>query len=496
MEESSPTKYAWRWFAVLLAASFIVGLPAIDAPYFDDDFQFVFETPALNPVHYFMHGNAHNNFYRPIQSAFLAAVQSVWGLTTTPVHLVQIVLHASLAMLVFTAMLGLGFRRRDGIVASLLVATSQTAVMAVSSNDTLSQLLGVLAGYLAVWTFYRFARDHRSSTGLGDRRYLAGMGWLAISFFSKETSAAFVLLGPLALLAGMGGIRDGAQSVRVFATRAAPLVILLAVYIAIRAAVASATPEIGEGRYGIALGPNIIKNIGLLWVTATIPFSSMDMFAAVSTGDRATLGMFGLVYAAFAAIVVAGLWRYRRDARLWWLFAVALVSVSSIVPINHVSELYSYQLLPAAAAIVALGLGALGDAARRNRPTRVAWIIVVVAVIASNAIAAYTKTRMINESGQRAAVLLEAVVPHARDLAPGGELVLVNPESDAVEYSMFRFSGFNYLRHTDFYIARLAGRDDITVRIVPAGEPAPQPGPERIVLVLDQDTVTQSGTTP
>jgi hypothetical protein len=480
---ANPTEQPRRWFAVLLLSSLAVAIPAIDAPYFSDDFQFVFADPALDPAHYFAWHNPHNIFYRPIQSAFLAAVQIGWGLSTWPIHSVHVVLHAALAMLVLTSLVELGFRRRDAALASLLVAVSQAAAMTVSSNDTLSQLLGVLAGYLSVRAFHASARSSCRAL-LYDRRYLSGLAWLAVSLFSQETSVAFVAMGAFALLAGTGGIGARGRRVRAAAARVAPLILVLVLYLAARGAAAGAGPGLGENDYGITVGPNIARNLAMLWVAATTPFSSVSMFTAVSAPDRMTLAALGVVYAAFAAIVGAGLWRRRRHGRLWRLWVLALLSVASIVPVNHVSELYAYQLLPVAAAIVAWGLGGLHDAAGRS-----AWIVVVAAVIASHALAAHSKATLLDENARRAATLLDPVVAHARGLARGGELVLRNPAHSPPEYSMFRMSGFNYLRHADFYIARRAGRDDISVRIAPADEPGLAPAPGRVILVLDGDRV-------
>jgi len=473
-----------RWFAVLLAASFFVGIPAIDSPYFSDDFQFVFESPALNPVHYLTWENPHNGFYRPIQSAFLAAVQTASGLRTWPIHAAQIALHGALAMLLFNALIGLGFGRRDAVLASVLLAVSQAAVMAVSSNDTFSQVLGVLTGYLAVWAFYRSARDAPPDRPFGNRQYLAGLGWLAVSLFSKETSAAFVLLGAVALLAGTRGV-GGMKRLGVLAARLAPVVVLVAVYVAARSAVSTVAPEVGSGAYQLNVGPSMVKNAVMLWVAATLPFSSVDMFTALAAGHRTALVGLGVVYAVFVALVAAGLWRRRRDARLWWLVAAAFGSITAIVPVNHVSELYTYQLLPLACAIVAIGLGALGEAAERSRPARAAWVVAVAALVASQAMSAHSKAQMLDDNGRRSDELLDAVVPQARDLPAGGELVLVDPAAPGPEYSMYRMFGFDPLRHADFYIAHRAGREDITVRIVRADEPAAQPAPGTTVLVLD-----------
>lgn len=473
-----------RWFAVLLAASFFVGIPAIDAPYFSDDFQFVFESPVLNPVHYLTWENPHNGFYRPIQSAFLAAVQTGWGLDTGPIHAVQIALHGALAMLLFNVLLGLGFGRREAALGSLLLAVSQAAVMAVSSNDTFSQVLGVLTGYLAVWAFFRSARENPGRALLGDRRYLAGLAWLAVSLFSKETSTAFVLLGAFALLAGTRGV-GGARHLGVLAARLAPVVVLVAAYAAARSAVSTVAPEVGSGAYQLNLGPNMVKNVVMLWVAATLPFSSVDMFTALAAGHRTALAGLGAVYAVFVALVAAGLWPRRRDVRLWWLVAAAFGSVTAIVPVNHVSELYTYQLLPLACAIVAIGLGALGEAAGRRRAWRATWGVAVAALVASQAMSAHSKAQMLDDNGRRSDELLDAIVPEVRGLPDGGELVLVNPAAPGPEYSMFRMYGFSPLRHADSYLARRAGREDITVRIVRADEPAAQPRPGRTVLVLD-----------
>jgi hypothetical protein len=156
-----------------------------------------------------------------------------------------------------------------------------------------------------------------------------------------------------------------------------------------------------------------------------------------------------------------------------------------------VSELYAYQLLPVSASIIAIGLGTLAGDGTRRRRLRLAWMAVAACLIVGNLSAAREKAGMLDSNGWRATALIEDIVPFAHEVAPGGELVLLHTEPDIVEYSMFRLTGFDVLRHAEFYIARRAGRDDITVTI---GRQV-QPAPGRTMLVLDQDKVREMSLT-
>ncbi|HEU4366570.1 MAG TPA: hypothetical protein VFT13_14025 [Candidatus Krumholzibacteria bacterium] len=490
MTRRQPTDRPLQWFLALVVVSFAVGAPALHGPYYADDFQFVFDPPHLDPFYHFSHENPHNPFYRPIQSALLAAVQSGFGLSTWPIHAGSIVLHALLGFLVFRMVSGLGLGRGEARLASLLVVASQAAVPAVAGNDTLSQLLGTLAGYLSLWWFYRWARGEKvSARGIGDRRYLGALAMLAVALFAKETGVAFVLLAALVLLTGLPAPRGPVPGMRARAARLVPIGVVFVLYLAARSAGASAVPEMGENRYGFALGLNIPRNLAMLWTAATIPFSSVTMFTAVATGDRMTLAGLGAAYAVLLSLVAVGLWRRRREARVWWQAGVGLLSVATIVPIKQVSELYAYQLLPAAAALLAVGLVSAGQAARQRKPWRILWMVAVASLVAGNAVASFSKAGMMHACGTRAAVLLDQIAPLAREAPAGGELVLVNPPAEGPAYSTFRVPGFGVLRHAEHYVARRAGREDITVRIASGDDGDAGPAPGRVVLGLDGDRV-------
>jgi len=169
------------WFILLVVVALALNAPVLDGDYYGDDYQFVFETPHLAPFYYFVHANPENPFYRPIQATWLATVQAATGRHTWPIHVASIVLHALLGLFVFGAMAALGHPPRSAALASLLVVASQAAVPAVAGNDTISQLLGTMGGYVSVWLFYRHAVGGTGAAGVfRDPRYLAALALLSL----------------------------------------------------------------------------------------------------------------------------------------------------------------------------------------------------------------------------------------------------------------------------------------------------------------------------
>lgn len=481
------------WYGVLVALTLSAYWPSITGPYYEDDYQFVFLAPAASPFHYFAHPNPNNPFYRPIQCGFNTLVQRA-GPGTWPIHVVTALVHAGLALLVLMALLALGYRRRVAVFAALLTVLSQAAVLAVAGNDTLSQVLGTACGYLSVWAFYAFVRGE-PGRGIFDRRFGAGLLLLALSLFSKETSAGFVPLAVLTLLIDVRRLDGWGRRVGVIVPRLLAITAISALYLLLRARGAPAGVNVAPELYGIHFGANLVKNLAMLWVSAMIPFSSVRLFQAQALGANPLLAGYAAAAAALVTVVAAGLWQHRRDARVWWILVAGTVSVSVALPIAHVSELYSYQLIPAAAALIAIGLAGAEDASRGRGVPAVLWKVVAVVVLIANASATVEKSGQMDACGRRARALLAQLAPRVRALPPGGELVLVNPPPTVPAYSVFAVNGFNVLHGSEQYVARMAGRSDVTVHIAERGEGV-YPSDRRVVLTLDDGVVRKRGSIP
>jgi hypothetical protein len=156
-----------------------------------------------------------------------------------------------------------------------------------------------------------------------------------------------------------------------------------------------------------------------------------------------------------------------------------------------VSELYAYNALPYVSLIVGAGLGQLLALTRPGSLWRGVVIALLVALLASLAVAVVGKARMMHANGERAGRLLEQVARHLGDVAPGGEVVLVDPDSGERSYAVFLLPRFDplgeYCRHR---LRQLAGRPDLNVRQIKQSQVATAPiPPGSVLLTLEGDRV-------
>jgi hypothetical protein len=141
---------------------------------------------------------------------------------------------------------------------------------------------------------------------------------------------------------------------------------------------------------------------------------------------------------------------------------------------NHVSELYAYNMAPFWAVIVALALPVLLEL-RRPRLVRIVTAVLLLGVLVSNVVAVNRKASQMAVNGHNAVVLIPQVVDFARQLPPGGKLLLWDrQEPGTVSYSVFLMSPFMSIEWGGDWVKHLAGRPDISVSVVadPVLEPA------------------------
>jgi hypothetical protein len=158
-----------------------------------------------------------------------------------------------------------------------------------------------------------------------------------------------------------------------------------------------------------------------------------------------------------------------------------------VVLMNHVSELYAYNVAPFWGIVVALSLTALLQAQRRPI-VRTMTAVLLVGILISDVLAVNRKASQIRINGDNASVLLPQVVEFARRLPPGGVLVLYDrQEAGTINYSVFLGGPFMGLsdgadgRTVGKWVKHLANRPDIDIRLVVE---APQ-APADMVLISD-----------
>lgn len=468
-------------FLLLSVVGIAVYYPGMNIPYYADDFQFVFSPPLPGPLHYFAHPLAENGFYRPLQAAYLIAVQRLFGLNTVPVHVLQLLFHVILSLLVFKAVKKAGASLVQALLASLFMLLSQADVHAVLSNDTLSQVGGTLFGSLALWSVAKslFSRES-GGAGRGRVPYRAAF-YLAVALFFKETSLSFVvmILALVALRANAGalkwlGIGDGSEKAKETNNRSVRRGVIVTVvsvllvsigYLVVRSLVVPTRPAFGAGNYDFHIGANVIRNIAMFAAASVLPFSTVKVFGALrDAGVGEIAGIFGSTFVLILAVFY-GL-RSSGKGRLGALASCfAAVSLFPVVLMNHVSELYVYNAMPFVSVVFGMGLGgAVTGLSRRRAGSIVATTIVILALL-GNASAVRSKAVMMREAGTRAVDLVEEIVPFVREVPEGGRLILLNPPAAGTRYSIFLVGGFDCLRDGLGVLRRLSGREDLTVEI-------------------------------
>src|SRR5262245_39345811 len=192
----SSRSWAWAWLGVLAIAAFVAFYPGLNIPYFADDFQYVGVAPGGRVFYFFTHRNPYHPFYRPVNSAVLIAIQRYFAFSTWPQHVINTLIHALTAWLVYLFMVRAKFTRLDALLGSSFMLLSQANAMAVLENDTFSQLAGTFFGYLALWLLYKcffesgIKRRQRPLYGF----YVPALTAFALALWSKETSISFALL--------------------------------------------------------------------------------------------------------------------------------------------------------------------------------------------------------------------------------------------------------------------------------------------------------------
>lgn len=481
------------WFVVLVLTGIVIYLPGIGTHYYADDFAFLMDTSSFADFYrYFARAVPWINYYRPFQASFLWLVQKTAGPDTTAIHLVQLVLNALLAGLVFSAIRKLGFSPRHAGLGSMFMVVSQANVHAVLSNDTFSQVCSTLFGFLSVCFVYERLHSRETPAGAAPRHRsrLPAVLCLLLALFCKETGVAYVaVIGFILLLAG--GSESRRRTVRSFV----PFVLAAACYVFVWSQVVDREIAYGAGTGDIRVGPNVPVNAACFLLAVSTPVSSVDVYVALKSQDTAAFGSYLTATAAFVCLVLTGLAASGAPRRLIGLLALlVVVSWFPSLLMNHVSELYAYNAMPFVCVLTGIALGAVTRPGDRRRRVRVVGTAAVIALFASHCVAVSSKVRLMHAAGERASALRRQIERYIPLLPSGGRLVLINPDSDEIEYSIYRLNGFNVLRLGGYPLGARSGRSDVEITLLDR-PPAPRaPAGERPVelwLTLRGNDVVQ-----
>jgi hypothetical protein len=241
----------------------------------------------------------------------------------------------------------------------------------------------------------------------------------------------------------------------------------------------------GNLRYQMQIGPNIPANFGLLTLAALIPGSNVWFVDAYRAGHTATVALMIAGAVALAAWTVLGIaFSTRRLRGFAWLACAALVA-GPLLPLNHVSELYAYAAMPMLA--LAFGIAAEGWQERARGIARPAWIAFLIALAVSHGAAIVDKAGVMKRNGTEATRLLARVEPWVARVPERGELRLVQPDSLARRYSVYRLNGFGPIEFSEQWLRDRHDRPDMQFEVLTESEARKRPATVPTVVLEWRD---------
>lgn len=458
------------WLLVLSLVGFGIYFHGVKIQYYADDFQWVFDSPSSKVFYYFFHKNAFVGFYRPIQTSFNAVIQAYFGLDTLPIHITQISMHILFSWFILFVMLRLGFSGLQAILGSLFMLVSQANTMAVLSNDTLSQIAGTIFGCVSLWFLYRFSFNGGSKNNVTKfdryKYYLLSILMFMASLLSKESSVSFFPLVLGIIILKEWKINGQIYSIKRTIIESFPYCILTVLYFIVRLFIVEGQPAFGSERYDFQIGINIIKNLTFSLFAVSIPTSSVTVFTSFTSGALLIFSTIVIISLIFSAWVGYGLWCSNRLDIISVLGIFAITSLFPMVMMNRISELYVYNAMPFISILVGVGLGKHFELSKTSWVRQGIAAGVVGLLLASHVAAIQSKALLMKGNGERAAILLNHIGPYIESVPKSGYLLLLNPPSSQIEYSVFLMRGFNVLNHGLHRIGQMSGRNDYVTKIV------------------------------
>ena len=485
----SDQKRNYLLLLVLIITGVAIYLPGFTIPYYSDDFEVVHELPALNVFSYFLQSHPGDHFYRPLQAAILGMIQYFFYLDPIPVHIVLIGLHVILSWMVYLFMTEYGFPGKHAVIGSFFMLISQANAHALLNNDTISQVIGTLFGCLSLLLLY-YCHKHRTGCIYQDKYYYLSIAAFLFSLLSKETNAAIVL--SLLILTFLFYRNKYSLKKAFFLSGSHSLlfIITLAVYLIARSLIISEVPPDVSLRYEMSPGFNIFVNFTQLLFASLVPVSSVTTFLAYESGDNTLFILIIMTTLLLGAYVGHGIRRSKHLRIATVIGGFAVISLLPVLLLLQVSELYVYNAMPFVAVLFGAGLGVQLEKIRWAGVKKATVPVLLLLLCISHVFAIRGKETLMYYNGIRSTYLLEQITNHSYRVPVDGNLLLLNPKSDELDYSVYIMSGFNVLDNALERINFMSNRYDISVKIIDESELARYDGTNNsIILSLRDDIV-------
>lgn len=426
-------------FITLIIAIYWAFFPGISGSYYSDDFCYRVHDAATSPIYFLFNKNPlHGSAYRPLEFITLWFTQAISGYDTTLQHSIQILLHLLITFLLYSISQKLGLSKRSSIIASLFMLFSQSSVSAVSSNDTISQLYGTLFGFLSIYILYKDFREESSKKQY--HHIILSVLFYAIALFSKELSLGFLIT--IVSLISYFAIKH--NKIKSNILKILPFILVTIFYLIFRSSLELSTGQFGSERYDLNIGFNLIKNTILLLVQAFIPFSSADIFIHIKNREFQNLILPILLTLSTIIVPLYGFIKEKRFKELLLLLFFYLSIMSAAIGLNHVSELYTYQVLPIFAIFIGSGYAMIykNIQSKKIRQLLNIWITSIIII---NISACHSKSNLLTIQGNQGINLHPQLKIIIDDHQINDTLYFVN-KSYTPEYSIYYKREFNNMK--------------------------------------------------
>jgi Tfp pilus assembly protein PilF len=379
---------------VIIAATFLVYLPALRNGFVWDDHALVQRDPLIRSWllipegfrHYLFIDATPSNFYRPIQRLSFVPDYAIWAFNPVGYHLTSILLHcAAAAALYCLARMLLPPAQRDrwAFVVALIWALHPLHTSAVTyvagRADPLAALFGFVALALGFQSLARSPREHACAAG--------AFVCFAGALFSKESGLLFIVIWFLFLARRKVGLR-------LFATWALALALLVGGYVTTRSFAERTPPPTGRSA-PLAVRPILVARAVAEYAGLLVMPRNLQMERDVATRAAADPGrtieqarrrefqtLLGM--SLIAAMLMWFRWARRSRPEAFMAlgaFVLAYLPISNVFPLNaSVAEHWLYA--PSAFLFIAIA-GSIGPIIARGRcvPQRIAFAVIALAAV-------------------------------------------------------------------------------------------------------------------
>lgn len=445
----------------------LIFIRTIQIRLFGDNLQLLFSNPSCNPLTYFIKVVPNSLSYRPFQAAFMALSQIIAGpFNTFPINIARIILHCMTGFTVYFGMRKFGFSILQSTIAMVVMIISQCSVMGVCDN--FSMIFSTLSGLLSLlFLISGLIADKNTQRSLPMRiAYSVISGILCFcAVWSRESGIMFTVTAVFLVVRSTDGQKNPFLIKRI--ATAAPYMLLALFYLIFRSSLDVRQPSFGSGIYQFTIGMNILKNSLMLFASLICCWSSVDCFRWYHTGNWAPLLIVGIVSLLFFSMIVLSLLK-RKKMKLCLMMAVfGILSCTPVVPLNHISELYSYSILPFYSVLAGVGFGSLIERHDKSQRIKVLLSGIFILWMSVQAVASVQKSNMILNNSLRADLQISSLKNVVTECGRGATVFIYTSDPSEYTYSLFRMSENQLLRFGIENLLEYWGREDVRVYRVP-----------------------------